>query len=56
MHRVSRSTAMTVRAPAARSERVNPPGPGPISSIVAAFIGPATAAIRSVMLRSKMKF
>src|SRR5579884_3275352 len=56
MQRASRSIAMTLRAPSARRARVNPPGPGPISTIAAFPSGPAALAIRRVRLRSKMKF
>jgi len=56
MARVSRSTAMTLRAPCVRSARVSPPGPGPTSTTVMPSSGPAARAIRPVRLRSSRKF
>src|SRR5712691_1638243 len=47
---------MTRRAPSARSERVSPPGPAPISITVAWSSGPAARAMRPVRFKSRMKF
>src|SRR5450631_609109 len=54
--RESCSTAMTRRAPDARSARVRPPGPGPISTMTASSSGAAARAIFAVRLRSSRKF
>ncbi len=54
--RGSRSIATTSLAPAARSARVRPPGPGPTSMTVTSSSGPAARAIRLVRLRSSRKF
>jgi hypothetical protein len=53
--RSSRSTAITRLRPAP-ARRVRPPGPGPISTIVASSSGAAARAIRDVRLRSSRKF
>src|SRR5512147_988877 len=47
--------AMTLRAPWASSDRVRPPGPGPISMVVPVPSSPPARAIRPVRLRSRRK-